>query len=131
MSQENVEVVRRAISAVNKRDVDAYLSLCAPDVELINPVAAIEGSNRGEEGVRRFFDGLREATTEFEMEVERLRSLDDHRVLAWLTLHLESERGFRQTQPLTNLYELDGGKLVRVRVFRNRDEALEAAGLSE
>ena len=48
-----------------------------------------------------------------------------------MTLHLESERGFRQTQPLTNLYELDGGKLVRVRVFRDRAEALEAAGLRE
>ena len=67
----------------------------------------------------------------FELEVERLESLDDHRVLGWLTLHLESERGFRQTQPLSNLYELDGDKLVRVRVFRDRDEALEAAGLRE
>jgi hypothetical protein len=77
---------------------------------LINPVAPIEGSNRGEQGVRSFFNALSEATTVFELEVERLESLDDHRVLGWLTLHLESERGFRQTQPLSNLDELDGGK---------------------
>jgi ketosteroid isomerase-like protein len=50
MSKENVEIVRRAISAVNERDVDAYLALCSPDFELINPVAAIEGPNRGEQG---------------------------------------------------------------------------------
>jgi hypothetical protein len=30
MSEENVEVVRRAIAAVNQRDVDGYLGLCAP-----------------------------------------------------------------------------------------------------
>jgi ketosteroid isomerase-like protein len=131
MSQESVEVVKRAIAAINERDVDAYLGLCAPDFELINPVAAMEGSYRGEQGVRSFFDGLNEATTEFELEVERLQALDDHRVLGWLTLHLETERGFRQTQPLTNLYELDGGKLVRVRVFFDHAKALEAAGLSE
>jgi ketosteroid isomerase-like protein len=131
MSQENVEVVKRAIAAINERDVDAYLGLCAPDFELINPVAAMEGSNRGEQGIRSFFDALSEATTEFELEVERLQSLDAHRVLGWLTLHLETERGFRQTQPLTNLYELDGGKLVRVQVFFDRNEALEAAGLRE
>jgi ketosteroid isomerase-like protein len=131
MSQANLEIVKRAISAINERDVDAYLALCGPDFELINPMAAIEGSNRGEQGVRSFFDALSEATTEFEMEVERLQSLDDHRVLAWLTLHLETERGFRQTPPLTNLYELDGGKLMRVRVFFDRAEALEAAGLRE
>jgi ketosteroid isomerase-like protein len=35
MSEENVEIVRRAIAAVNKRDVDGYLGLCAPNVELI------------------------------------------------------------------------------------------------
>ena len=131
MSQENVEVVKRAIAAINERDVDAYLALCAPDFELINPVAPLEGSNRGEQGVRTFFNALSEAAAVFELEVERLESLDDHRVLGWLTLHLETEGGFRQTQPLSNVYELDGRKLVRVRVFRDREEALEAAGLRE
>ena len=58
MSQENVEVVKGAIAAINERDVDAYLALCAPDFELINPVAPIEGSNRGEQGVRSFFNAL-------------------------------------------------------------------------
>jgi hypothetical protein len=44
---------------------------------------------------------------------------------------MESERGFQQEQALTNLYELRGGKLLRVRVFRDRRQALEAAGLTE
>jgi ketosteroid isomerase-like protein len=131
MSEENVDTVRRAISAINARDVDAYLAVCRPNIELINPIAAIEGANRGEAGVRSFFDGIREATTRFELEVERLVPLGGDRVLAFLTLKLESERGFPQTQPLTNLYELEEGKLLRVRVFRDRTEALEAAGLSE
>jgi len=51
--------------------------------------------------------------------------------LAFLILNLESERGFPQRQPLTNLYDLKDGKLLRVRVFRDREEALEAAGLSK
>jgi ketosteroid isomerase-like protein len=131
MSQENMDVVSRAISAINERDVDAYLALCKADIELINPLAAIEGPNRGEEGIRRFFDGIHEATIRFELEVEQLRPLDDNRVLASVTLRMESERGFPQSQALTTLYELDSGKLWRVRVFTDRAEALEAAGLSE
>jgi ketosteroid isomerase-like protein len=131
MSQENVEVVSRAISAINERDVNAYLALCNADVELINPVAAIEGSNRGEGGIRAFFEGINEATLRFELEVKRLQPLDDNRVLASLVLRMESERGFPQSQALTNLYELRGEKLSRVRVFRDHAEALEAAGLSE
>jgi limonene-1,2-epoxide hydrolase len=131
MSQENIEIVKRAITAINERDVDAYLPLCTPDFELINPIAAIEGSNKGGQGVRAFFDSIREGATKFEMEIERLDALDDNRVLAWLTLDVETKGGFPQSQPLTNLYELKDGKLLRVRVFFDREEALEAAGLSE
>ena len=131
MSQENIEIVKRAIGAINERDVAAYLAVCAADFELINPIAAIEGSNKGEQGVRAFFDSIREGATKFELRIERLEALDDDRVLAWLTLDMESKGGFSQRQPVTNLYELKGGKLSRVRVFFDREEALEAAGLSE
>jgi ketosteroid isomerase-like protein len=131
MSQQNIAVVNRAISAINDRDVDAYLAICQPDFELINPIAAIEGSNRGEAGIRNFFQAIDEGATRFEMEVERLRPLGNDRVLAFLILNLESDRGFPQRQPLTNLYDLKDGKLLRVRVFFDREEALEAAGLSK
>jgi ketosteroid isomerase-like protein len=131
MSQENVEVVSRAIAAINGRDIDAYLALCDPDVELINPVAAIEGPNRGEAGIRNFFQAINEATTRFELEVKRLQPLDNNRVLGSLTLVLETERGYRDRQAMTTLYELEGGKLLRVCVFADHAEALEAAGLSE
>jgi len=131
MPQQNLEVVKRAISAINERDVDAYLSVCRSDIELINPVAAIEGANRGEQGIRSFFEGISEAARKFELEVERLEPLEGDRVLAWLTLHLETQGGYQQRQPITNLYELEDGRLSRVRVFWDRSEALEAAGLSE
>jgi ketosteroid isomerase-like protein len=131
MPEENVEIVSRAIAAINDRDIDAYLALCDPDFELINPIAAIDGPNRGEAGVRNFFQAIDEGATRFELEIERLRPLGNDRVLAFLILNLESERGFTQRQPLTNLYDLKDGKLLRVRVFFDREEALEAAGLSE
>jgi ketosteroid isomerase-like protein len=131
MSEQNIEIVKRAITAINKRDVAAYLAVCASDFELINPIAAIEGSNTGEQGVRAFFDAIREGATKFEMEIERLEALDDNRVMAWLTLDLDSKGGFPQRQPLTNLYDLKDGKLLRVRVFVDEEEALEAAGLSK
>jgi ketosteroid isomerase-like protein len=33
--------------------------------------------------------------------------------------------------PVTNIYDLANGRIRRVRVFMDRDAALEAAGLSE
>jgi hypothetical protein len=43
MSQENVEIVERAIAAVNARDIEAYLACCTHDIELHTPVAAVAG----------------------------------------------------------------------------------------
>jgi alkylation response protein AidB-like acyl-CoA dehydrogenase len=35
MSEEKVEIVKRSIAAVNRRDLDAYAALITPDFELI------------------------------------------------------------------------------------------------
>ena len=34
MSQENLEVVERAVAALNERDIDRYLGCCTEDIEL-------------------------------------------------------------------------------------------------
>jgi hypothetical protein len=47
MSQENVEVVERAIAAVDDRDIDSYLACCTGEVELETPVIAVEGVHGG------------------------------------------------------------------------------------
>jgi hypothetical protein len=38
MSQENVVTIRRAIEAINARDIDAYLACCTENVELLQPI---------------------------------------------------------------------------------------------
>ena len=47
MSQENVEVVKRAVAAVNDRDVESYLACCTADVRMENANAPIEGAYEG------------------------------------------------------------------------------------
>jgi hypothetical protein len=42
-----------------------------------------------------------------------------------------SKGGFASTLPLVNIYELDGGKLRRIRVYNAHDAGLRAAGLRE
>jgi ketosteroid isomerase-like protein len=131
MSQENVEVVERAIAAVNERDVDSYLALCTPDVELVSPVAPIEGANRGAEGIRQFFAGVDEATTEFRLDIDSLRAIGEDRVLALVQVSTVSQGGIPYTQRAANVYDLVGAKLCRVRIYLDRSEALEAAGLRD
>src|ERR1700754_66637 len=130
MSEENVEIVRGGIAALNERDVDGYLALCAPDVELITPVAAIEGPSVGAQGIRQFFAGVDEAMTEFKLDVRELRVLGGQRVLAVGEVRSVSKGGFASTLPFVNVYEIKDAKLWRIHVYNDRDEGLRAAGLS-
>ena len=44
MSQENVELHRRAIEAFNSHDVEAFIALCDPSIEAHSVFAAVGGA---------------------------------------------------------------------------------------
>ena len=111
MSEENVAVVRQAIAAVNDRDVDAYLGLCTPDVEIVTPVAPIERNVSGPEGVRRFFSGLAEATSVFRLEIEELRPVRHQPRRCAPAIGVRIPERVSLPQALGNVYELVEGKL--------------------
>jgi ketosteroid isomerase-like protein len=53
------------------------------------------------------------------------------RVLAFLRLNFVSQGGVPITESLANVYDIRDGKLRRVEVYTDRDEAREALGLAE
>src|SRR5438128_738492 len=55
MSQENVEIVKRCVDALSRKDVDGYLACCTDDVEMRSALVALEGAHLGPDGIRRFF----------------------------------------------------------------------------
>jgi ketosteroid isomerase-like protein len=131
MSQENVEVVRRLIAALNDRDVDRYLSLCTREIELTTPTTPLDGQTRGPEGVRKFFAAVEEGSTDFRVEVERMHPVDGDRVVVFGQLKVVTSGGVALEHPTTNVYELAAGKVCRVDVYHDRRQALEAVGLEE
>jgi len=40
MSEENIEIVRAALAALDQRDVEGYPSVASPEIELINPAGS-------------------------------------------------------------------------------------------
>jgi hypothetical protein len=134
MSRENVEVVECAIAAVNDRDIDSYLACCTEDVQLQTPVTPIEGVYGGPEGIRRFFADVLDAGPDFRVTIERLQSVGADRVLGFVRLNMSGRAsGIRLGSdiPSANVYDLAHGKIKRIRIFLDRQEALEAVGLSE
>jgi ketosteroid isomerase-like protein len=132
MSQENVEVVERAIAAVNARDIEAALACYTEDIELHTPLVAVGGIYQAPAGIRRFFADVEDAVPDFRLNLERVRAIGPDRVLVFLDITASGRAsGLPTGRPTANVYELLDGKIRRVRVFADRQQALEAVGLSE
>jgi ketosteroid isomerase-like protein len=133
MSKENLEVPRRLIDAYSRGDTPSFLEELDPDVEWIPIMAALEGRvYRGRERVRQWLEDLARDWEYFEPRYEEYRDLGD-RVLVFGRWRARGRvSGVElENQPATWLYEIKDGKVMRMRTFTNRAEALEAAGLME
>ena len=141
MSQENVELVRRAFerwrAGIERDDPGAVFETGLPsdDFEFVLEAGAeFEGRSvwRGREG---FVDWFRTWTGEFEdwsLEDERLIDAGSDRVVA-LTRQSATGKGSGVPVELNigAVFELEGGRIIRMRNYLTHAEALEAAGLSE
>jgi ketosteroid isomerase-like protein len=83
MSDPNVDVVRRAASAMNDADIDALLAETSADVVLdwSNSIGPLHGVYRGHEGVRRLFEQFIEAWEEFHWHVQEVIEVPPDRVI--------------------------------------------------
>jgi ketosteroid isomerase-like protein len=132
VSQENVEIVRRATEAHQRHDNEAVLSLYDPEVEMALP--DFDGSiqvYRGPDGVRAWYRELLEAITEFTTTVDEWID-GGNEVIAVLRL---AGRGRKSGAPFerreAHVWTVRNGKLWRLRVYGTREEALKAVGLEE
>jgi ketosteroid isomerase-like protein len=133
VSQANVEVFKRATDALNRLDLDAYVSFCTADYEWF-PVlgGTVEGNSfRGREGVEEYFGELRDAWEEFRYVIDDLRDLGD-RVLSLGRLEGRGRgSGVQVELPIAVISDFREGKARRTRAFSDHGEALRAARLSE
>jgi ketosteroid isomerase-like protein len=129
MSHENVELVRRAYDAFNRRDWDAFVALIDDDVEIVTRIAAIEGPRRGHDGMRGWWETMLAAFPDFDVEVVEVRDLGDVTLAPLRALG----HGAGSNVPFEDLLWHTGrwrrGKCVWWAAFPTEAEALEAAGL--
>jgi ketosteroid isomerase-like protein len=134
MSQENVEVIERAIAAINARDLDGYLECCTEDIELLTPLAAIGAEYNGAWGIRRWFTDLEDVGPDFRLELERAETVEPGLVLAFMRVSGSGRTSGLQVMdgtPTANIYDMVERKIRRVRIYMDRQDALEVLGLSE
>jgi ketosteroid isomerase-like protein len=133
MSQENVELVRRAWQAYRDHGMDAAVGYFAEDCVIEDlPEMPDRATYMGGEGLRERDRHFAEVWGDY--VIEAVDFIDGGRdvVVAIASLHgygrgsgapLDTHVGF--------VYELRDGKIIRDRAFTSKGQALEAVGLSE
>ena len=133
MSEENVERAYRAFDAFNRRDLDAFLALADPEVELTTRFMEMEGdlSYRGHDGIREWWRNLLAIFPDFSMEVLEVRDFGDSGIAALRVRGHGLGSGVPFEETVWAAGEWRDGKVKRWQNFGSEAEALEAAGLSE
>jgi ketosteroid isomerase-like protein len=136
MSQENIEVMRRALEAWERGDLDTFLSTMDPSVEWHTVLERLlEGTDhvyRGHAGMRRLWHLYRTELEDFEIETQELRDLGDDRVLLLGRLRWRGPAsGIVTGSPLAMVQSLRCGKFIQSIDYLSHEEALEAVGLRE
>jgi ketosteroid isomerase-like protein len=133
MSQENVETLQRALDAFNRRDKASWLTAVEPDVENFPPSEWPESRPlRGAEAVWDFFVQSQEQWADGSFGWGEVVDAGPDKLVANQRRDLRGKTsGAAVDWSYWVVHTLRNGKVVRFQWFRERDQALRAAGLQE
>jgi ketosteroid isomerase-like protein len=130
VSQENVEIVRAAFAAYNRGDLGALTQSYDPDVVF---ETLLLGTHHGSEAIRLLYEENRETLSGYAIDPIELIDGGD-KVVAVVQVSgvgPASQIAMENRDRFGLVFTIKDGRTVRQQSFRNREEALEAAGLRE
>jgi ketosteroid isomerase-like protein len=132
MSQENVEIVRKAIDAFVHRDLDAAVRDNDADVEVdFSRSRGLEaGIYHGHEDVRAFWSRFLDAFDRFSVSVDEFIECGEHVVVPNRTC-FRGREGIEVEAQSAYVVTLRDGRIVEWRLYQTSTEALKAVGLAD
>jgi ketosteroid isomerase-like protein len=132
MSQENVEIVRRMLEAGVQERVKGVLGYLDVEIEWTTTDAYLEQATyRGHEGVRSYLEALSDEFDDFRVEPVELIDAGEHVIACVRTTGRGKVSGAPVYLTLTAVCLVRSGKIIRIRNYPEKTEALEAVGLRE
>ena len=132
MSEENVEIVRQAFEAYVQGNLDTAYSYLHPEIEFHTYVDSPEaGVYRGRDAVRNYNENLFGQFESLRVEAEEFIDAGDQ-VIVVSTQHAVPKGGQQEiVVHMAELWAVRDDLLAKRHSYSTKDEALEAAGLSE
>jgi ketosteroid isomerase-like protein len=134
MSQENVEIVRAGFAAYNRRHLDGILENWAPDAVLdwSNSRGLDAGVYRGHDEIRAFMQRFLATWDEVRIEiVDGPVEVEDGVLITENVAYLRGRDGIDVQARSTLLATIRDGEQTSLTLYQTKQEAFEAAGLSE
>jgi ketosteroid isomerase-like protein len=130
MSQANVEIVRAAVDAWNRGDWDATLKDAAPSFEFdfsrsVGPGSGVYSLDQ----MREYFHEVTEAWESLRLEPHEFIEAGEHVVMP-NTLHAQGRDGIEVQASAAWVWTTRDGSIAGLCFYQERQEALEAVGLS-
>ena len=130
MSEENLELIRAGFAAHNRGDLDALTQVYDPDVVF---ETLLLGTHHGNEAIRLIYEENQKTLSGYTVDpIELIDAGDQVVAVAQVNgVGPTSQIAMEDRDQFAFLFTIKNGRVVREQAFRNREEALEAAGLSE
>jgi ketosteroid isomerase-like protein len=132
MSLANVEIVQRALDAYARRDLDSLKELLHPDVELDWSASRgfVAGVYQGFDEFQRFWKGYFDAFEAIRAEPDRFINAGDS-VVVPNVVHMRGRDGIEVSARSAVVWTIRGGRITRICLYQETQEALKAVGLGE
>ena len=125
---ENQEVVRRVFEAFNQGDLETVLEALDPQIEWhVPPMLPEQTVYHGHRGVRDLWRSLRDSFDDFELAIEDMAEAGDRVMVLACAQGRGKGSGIEVRTPSFGwVWTLRAGKALRLDVYPNRAEALQA-----
>jgi ketosteroid isomerase-like protein len=133
MSQENVEIVRRSTDALNHRDLEGIMENWAADavVDWSNSRGPEAGVYRGHDEIRAFAQRFLAAWDEARFEIDDPIEVEDDLLVVENVAYLRGRDCIETEARSAWVTTFREGQQTSLTLYQTKQEALEAAGLSE
>ena len=133
MSEQNVELHRRANAAFNTRDIEEYVACCDPQIELHSAVTVPGGAvYYGHAGVRRWHRDIEDAFgDQIRVEPEAYFDVGEH-TISFHSLHGRGQQsGADVATPAAHVCRWRDGRMVYFKGYVHREDAFNDLGVSQ
>jgi ketosteroid isomerase-like protein len=128
VSRENLEKVKQGFAAHNRGDLDALVEFYDPDVVF---ETLLLGTHHGNEAIRLIYEENQKTLADYDVEPVELIDAGDKVVAMVKMVGTGPTSGISLDGGFAFVFTIRGGRCVREQAFRNKEEAVEAAGLGE